>query len=91
MPYKDEEDKSAYSKGYGSGYRKAVVDFLGGKCVKCGEMDYYQLEVHHVNGLEGRTGRDISDYKKILQGKEEAELLCKKCHPDTDNWKVKHR
>jgi hypothetical protein len=88
MPYKDREDESTYKKGYNRGYRKAIIDFLGGKC-KCGETSYYQLEIHHLNGLE-QPHRNITDYKKILMGEEEAELMCKKCHPDTDNWRKRN-
>jgi len=35
---------------YLRGIRKATLDLLGGKCVKCGFDDFRALQIDHING-----------------------------------------
>lgn len=75
MPYKNREDRLAYSKGWKRGYRKATIDHLGGKCAKCGETN--KLEVHHITPLNRRkrTMKDLKDLSIL-------EVRCNRHHTD---------
>lgn len=37
--------------------RKAIRDFFGGKCARCGFNDYRALDVDHINGNANKEGR----------------------------------
>jgi len=78
--------------------RKAVVDALGGKCIKCGFTDIRALEVHHKNGggtHERKTygnGASVNDYRYyrgLLKHLTDLELLCSNCHSIL-NWNNRH-
>ena len=64
-------------RGYQNRKRLAVIQKLGGKCVKCGEddPDVLQIDEHDKNLSWSKR------YKAILDG-ENFPLLCAKC-----NWK----
>lgn len=72
-------------KKYSQNLRKAVIAFLGGKCIKCGFSDERALQIDHVygGGRKDRVGLSSSAfYKKVLAdtaGK--YQLLCSNC-----NW-----
>lgn len=66
--------------------RKAVLAFLGNRCLRCGITDERVLQVDHINGLGTRERRMLGTYglyKKILQDldHEHYQLLCANC-----NW-----
>lgn len=76
-------------KEYLQRIRKAVVDALGGKCVRCGFSDPRALQIDHVNGggSKERKERGFSSnfHKHVLRSfinKEgKYQLLCANC-----NW-----
>lgn len=65
-------------------WRHKLIDFFGGKCVKCGYTDERALQVDHVNG-GGRKDRDRKTtgfYKRVMEDKtHKYQLLCANC-----NW-----
>ena len=77
-------DRKYYLKGYHAGYRRATIDHLGGKCVKCGENNPNKLEIHHKKGL-CKKNRNENDYKNLR----ESELQCETCHECTPNFRGK--
>jgi hypothetical protein len=70
-------------------FRYKLIKLLGGKCVRCGFIDFRALQIDHVNG----NGREHSKryrnaygmyramYKEILNGSKEYQCLCSNC-----NW-----
>lgn len=66
--------------------RQKVIDFLGGKCVCCGETEPTFLAIDHVedNGKEHREkiGRNICRWliKNNFERSEEFQLLCHNCN-----------
>ena len=70
-----------------SGYRKALLELLGGECVRCGFSDRRTLQVDHINGgglkatkkLVGM--KNVAIMREILGGSQEYQLLCANC-----NW-----
>ena len=70
-------------KEYRRKLRDAVLNFLGGKCVKCGFSDPRALQIDHVNGggIKDRNEGGITYYRKVLNdsvGK--YQLLCANCN-----------
>ncbi len=63
----------------------AVVDYLGGQCVNCGNDDHKVLQINHIKG-GGRKEYKIKNYskvcKEILETKREGEfdLRCANCN-----------
>lgn len=69
---------------YNRRMRKAVITFLGGKCIKCGFSDERALQVDHIDGggaQERKKGNSSTFYLKILKGTKGYQLLCANC-----NW-----
>ena len=66
--------------------RKKVIDYLGGKCKKCGySSDWRALQIDHIKGGGSMEvsirGRRIV-YREILSGeRKDVQLLCANC-----NW-----
>lgn len=60
--------------------RQALLDELGGKCVKCGFDDYRALHIDHINGGGSKEQRDVPSlsarYKLIRAHPERYQLLC---------------
>ena len=91
LTYIEGNDKTVYNKAYRAAYRAATIDHMGGECVLCGETKRSELEIDHVEGdgvkSGSKSGRSPADWKdlSVLQ------ILCKKCHARTDNYKVNKR
>ena len=78
--------------------RQAVVQALGGKCIKCGFSDIKALHVHHKDGggtkerkLYG-AGMSLTNYRYyqgLLKHLNDLELLCANCHSIL-NWNESH-
>ena len=70
---------------YNHNLRQKVIDFLGGKCKRCGFKDIRALQVDHINGGGYQEMKNLSAkqrYKLVLAttgGK--YQLLCANC-----NW-----
>jgi hypothetical protein len=76
----------AMTKRYSRKKRQELLDFLGGKCVRCGFTDYRALQIDHINGGGGihlksigysqsKLGQDVRAFPEKYQ------LLCANC-----NW-----
>jgi len=68
------------------GVRLGVLQFLGGKCVRCGFDDVRALQIDHINGGGNKEVKLINNtktyYLKVLNDKEgKYQLLCANC-----NW-----
>jgi len=67
--------------------RLAVIEYLGGKCAKCGLEDWRVLQINHINGggnrdVKSKRGRNYALQQEIVTGKREGEfnLLCANCN-----------
>jgi hypothetical protein len=89
MEYKRKGREKEYHHEWQQKLRKDVVEFLGGKCARCGFSDIRALQIDHKDG-KGR--QEWLQYKKsswkrarlILLGKlskEKYQILCANC-----NW-----
>lgn len=69
--------------------RMKAIEYLGGKCVNCGESDWRCLQFDHINGGGNRekiTGKYSEVFRDILSGKRpDIQLLCANC-----NWKKRY-
>ena len=104
MPYKDPtiqkaaqhkhyvDNKPAYmerTKRRRRDQKQKAIEYLGGKCVKCGyNRNWAVLEFHHSNGVD----KDIciSDlihqaWKRIKEELDKCVLLCANCHREEHN------
>ena len=65
--------------------RKEILNFLGGKCVRCGFSDWRVLQIDHINGGGVKEHKKISNtstfYKTVKTHKEKYQVLCANC-----NW-----
>lgn len=75
--------------GYALAWAKKIkaVNFMGGKCSKCGEKNIFKLEFHHINGKQTGIDSCISYLKHARWSVIEAEikkciLVCRNCHAD---------
>ena len=59
-------------------FRNKLIAYLGGKCMKCGNIDSRVLECHAPNG-HGIPHNERSVYKFWKQ-RDELMLLCANCH-----------
>jgi len=90
------KNKVKYNKEYGARYkkriRKEVVDFLGGKCLRCGFDDIRALQIDHIhgNGHKERQEKRFKGFGKIYyrfviesvkNNEDKYQLLCANC-----NW-----
>jgi hypothetical protein len=79
--------KREWTTKYNARLRKAALDVLGGKCIKCGFSDIRALQVDHVNGGGTKDKKKTTHtYFKIvvesfLKGENKYQLLCANC-----NW-----
>jgi len=74
--------------------RMAIIDALGGKCIKCEFNDFRALEVHHKlsDGGKERKIYGVNNYRYyqgLLTHLGDLELLCSNCHAIL-NWYKKH-
>ena len=82
--YWNENDWGIKKKNYWI-KKKALIESLGGKCVKCGESDFRVLDINHIDrnkkkkAFKGQYnwGRRFQDWDK---NKGNLELLCANCH-----------
>lgn len=68
-----------YHREYYYKRRKAIIDYLGGKCVKCEETN--NLEIDHVD--PSNKSFNISKRLSLKNNKDEidkCQLLCENCH-----------
>lgn len=86
---KNEEYQKIIHKEYFRKTRNAVIEILGGKCIKCGFSDKRALQIDHING-GGSKERKERNFKKefnryvlnsFLKEENKYQLLCANC-----NW-----
>jgi hypothetical protein len=81
------ERRPSYTKRYQAGLRKAAIDILGGKCIRCGFDDIRALQIDHINGggnidiknIRGNYHRSV--IQSVLNNERKYQLLCANC-----NW-----
>jgi len=73
-------------------HRDDLIQFLGGKCERCGITDFRVLQVDHVNGgghreiVERLRGKYWKDYHDLIRAdRSRYQLLCANC-----NWIKRH-
>lgn len=72
-------DMREYHRNYWKKRRKAIIDYLGGKCIKCASIE--NLQVDHIDPTKKLF--NISYRCSLNQIKDElkkCQLLCKNCH-----------
>lgn len=80
---------AAYRKEYPRRERAAVIEAMGGKCIKCGISDTRVLQIDHINagGSKERKERKFKyTFNKhvlvsFINGENKYQLLCANC-----NW-----
>lgn len=77
-----EREKKIYDMGRYSGARRVVIGILGDKCLNCGNTNLYDLQVHHIKSINGRS-RQLNMFFDL----EDIEILCIKCHTETGGWR----
>ena len=66
--------------------RMEIIDLFGGRCTKCGIVDWRVLQLHHSDGSKKEKGHHKSGcylYQAILSGKvsqDGLELVCANCN-----------
>ena len=84
---KNSDKKAAHSRKYFRALRKAILELMGGKCIRCNFSDERALQIDHVNGGGVKEMNKISKvYHKIviqsvLNNEKKYQLLCANC-----NW-----
>lgn len=64
--------------------RMQLLQFLGGKCIKCGFSDSRALQVDHINGGGVKEYKKIglsAMYKRVFEHRQDYQILCANC-----NW-----
>ena len=71
-------------KTYNKIWRVRTFEFLGGKCVRCGEKDWRVLQINHLNNdgsKERRLHGEAYTCKDIIENqRKDVELLCANCN-----------
>lgn len=67
--------------------RWELIHHLGGKCINCGNENFFDLEIDHkFNDGEGDRAlyKDVVGHylSRITRAKERLQILCKKCHEE---------
>jgi len=67
-------------------HKRALVEYLGGKCVRCGySRDHRVLTFHHENGSSKEFGigkKITSSLKRLKKEADKCVLLCLNCHAE---------
>jgi hypothetical protein len=72
-----------------------AVNYLGGKCVRCGYKKCMgALDFHHKGNKSFGIGNSLSTcgWEKLRQELDKCELLCRNCHSElhSDEWEEKY-
>ena len=82
---RNREKTREWSQRHTHRVKMAAITALGGKCARCGFLDWRALQINHINGggskeYRSRHAEDI--YKDVIRGtRNDLELLCANC-----NW-----
>ena len=71
-------------KEYNKFWRTRALEFLGGKCSRCGEKDWRVLQINHINN-DGKMDRkqhgEAYFCKDIVENqRKDVDLLCANCN-----------
>ena len=74
-----------YQRDYRAEWRRRALDFLGGKCIKCGYDDWRALQIDHINGggrKEHKQMKSRTAYHMhvIRTGGSGYQVLCANCN-----------
>ena len=70
-----------YHKQYWHKRRKKIIDYLGGKCIKCGSKE--KLEIDHINANEKVCNvKDNLTFKTMKEEIDKCQVLCYDCHKE---------
>ena len=76
--------QNEYNLKSGQEKRKKAIEYLGGKCVKCGYDKYYgSIDLHHLDPSKkdaSFTGLRSWSWERILKEIENCIPLCRNCH-----------
>jgi 5-methylcytosine-specific restriction endonuclease McrA len=82
MPYKNyNKDMNNYMKNRWSKRRLSAIEYLGGKCIRCGDIEY--LEFDHIDpSTKIMTIAKASSRNEVFFWEEvkKCQLLCVPCH-----------
>lgn len=84
---KNKESRIKATRDYVRRQRLAVVELLGGECVKCSFNDSRALQIDHINGngLKDKNLKGGSYYNRVIRSilnkENKYQLLCANC-----NW-----
>lgn len=87
MPYNTLEKRREFGRKQNAKKRAELLEFMGGKCIKCGFSDSRALQIDHVNGggrnkHEGSSRMFIKNVlNSLIKGEKKYQLLCANC-----NW-----
>ena len=84
------EQATAQVRQWRAKLRSEVIEFLGGKCTKCGFDDPRALQIDHIHGgghRDYRSHKNQYDFYKVILEKRRSDLqlLCANC-----NWIKRH-
>lgn len=86
MPYKNKED--LYKNQIQRWIKRKIkaIEYLGGKCIKCGYDKYHgALQFHHRNPKEKTANWNkirLWSWPKVLEELDKCDLLCANCHAE---------
>lgn len=91
MAYSDKEKQREYQRKWQQARRAAVkaavIEYMGGKCIKCEVEDIRVLQLDHITPIlrDGKTTEDFNSnsYKAIYNNpslSSKFQLLCANCH-----------
>jgi hypothetical protein len=86
MKYRGKEKE--YHKDYYRNHRQKLIDYLGGKCVRCGSTE--NLEFDHIDPSQKSFGISKSHlpFEKLKDELDKCQLLCKSCHKKKSNQEL---
>ena len=76
-------NKINYTKILNKSKKIKAIEYLGGKCGKCGDDKWYHLEFHHIKNKNDSVARLINGgyrWSSIEKEIDKCILLCANCH-----------
>jgi hypothetical protein len=74
-------------------HKKRAVEFLGGKCIRCGfDENYIVFEFHHPNSDKEKSWGELRNKKgweSILKEIKKCQLVCSNCHKII-HWEIRN-
>ena len=84
MPPRDKAHNAANVRAWRKRTKQKLVDYKGGKCVRCGyDKCLAALEFHHTDPTKkdfGVSGSIVANFEKMQEEVEKCILVCSNCH-----------